>query len=303
MIGRARGFSARVEAATPAIGRFVATPQGPMHVVERGARHAPPLVMLHGASGNLRDFTSSIIDDLARRWRVVALDRPGHGWSAAQGPTPWRLASQVDAFQAALKALEIGRFAIFGHSYGVALSMAWAARLLAAGEGDRLVGVVAVSGGMIDWTGAAGWRYRLGRTPALGRLMGRLAPWVATDAFLKSELAEVFAPQPPPTDYVARAGVLLALRPTTFAVNIASMGRLIEETTPLRAALAHITAPVEVLNGDADQICAPSAAGPYAARTPNAALTWASGVGHMPHHVARPLVLAAAERARVRLVE
>ena len=293
---RARGFRARVERAAPPIGRWAQTPMGAMHYVVAGDPAAPPLVLLHGASGNLLDFESSILSDLARDWRVVAVDRPGYGYSEARRPRAWGVPEQVEAIDALLTALGLQRFALLGHSYGVALAMAWCVM-----KPDKVTGVLAVSGGMIDWPGALGWRYRMGRRPVLGSAMGRLAPYFASPGLLRSELAEVFAPQPVPIDYAERAGVLLALRPRTFALNLKAMAEMLAEMEPFRARLRDIAAPVEVVNGDADEICAPTPAGPYATMAPTSRLTWLEGVGHMPHHVAPEGVLAGARRLRDRL--
>ena len=190
---RAVAFNQKVERAFPPVGRLVETPMGAMHYLELGDPAAPPLVALHGASGNLLDFSSSIMSGLARRWRVVAVDRPGYGHSEARLARPWGVPEQVASIDAGLSALGLSRYALLGHSYGVALSMAWSVL-----KPEKVAGVLAVAGGMIDWPGAQGWRYRLGRRPFLGAAMGRIAPLIASPGLLHRELAEVFAPQPAP---------------------------------------------------------------------------------------------------------
>ena len=67
----------------------------------RGLRHAhagarvhytrdgsgPAVVLIHGANGTLDDFPPELIAELARDHTVIAMDRPGHGWSEApRGP-------------------------------------------------------------------------------------------------------------------------------------------------------------------------------------------------------------------------
>jgi hypothetical protein len=71
----------RIERATPPAGRFVEVAGGRLHLLELGLTDAPPVVLLHGASGNLRDMKLALGDRLARRYRVILIDRPGHGWS------------------------------------------------------------------------------------------------------------------------------------------------------------------------------------------------------------------------------
>jgi len=62
-------------------GRFIEVDGGRLHVVELGAAGAPPLVLLHGASGNLGDLRFALGDRLSAHYRVILVDRPGHGWS------------------------------------------------------------------------------------------------------------------------------------------------------------------------------------------------------------------------------
>ena len=39
----------------------------------------PDIVLIHGSSGNLRDYTTSIASELANSYRVKLFDRPGLG--------------------------------------------------------------------------------------------------------------------------------------------------------------------------------------------------------------------------------
>ena len=39
----------------------------------------PDLVLIHGSSGNLHDYTTSIASELANSYRVILFDRPGPG--------------------------------------------------------------------------------------------------------------------------------------------------------------------------------------------------------------------------------
>jgi alpha-beta hydrolase superfamily lysophospholipase len=69
-----------IERANPPDGRFIEVAGGRMHIVELGAADAPPVVLLHGASDNLRDLRLALGERLAARYRVIVVDRPGHGW-------------------------------------------------------------------------------------------------------------------------------------------------------------------------------------------------------------------------------
>jgi len=86
--------TARIEAAHPAAGRLVEVEGGRLHVLEIGPpvslnaaapEPEPPIVLIHGASGNLQDLRLALGDRLAVNRRVVLVDRPGHGWSDRPG--------------------------------------------------------------------------------------------------------------------------------------------------------------------------------------------------------------------------
>ena len=76
------------ERAHPAQGRMVEVAGGTLHIVDIGPRDAagPPIVMLHGASSNLEVMRQPLGERLARKHRVILIDRPGHGWSTARPP-------------------------------------------------------------------------------------------------------------------------------------------------------------------------------------------------------------------------
>ena len=85
---RWRRLSARslIERHYPPAGRFVEVDGGRLHVLELGAENdGVPIVLLHGASGNLQDMRLGLGERLAAQHRVILIDRPGHGWSARFG--------------------------------------------------------------------------------------------------------------------------------------------------------------------------------------------------------------------------
>src|SRR5262249_4983349 len=75
----------RIERAHPPVGRFVEVDGGRLHLLELGPANATPVVLLHGATGNLNDMRVALGDRLATRYRVILVDRPGHGWSDRPG--------------------------------------------------------------------------------------------------------------------------------------------------------------------------------------------------------------------------
>lgn len=68
------------EQAYPPVGEFVEIEGHQVHYVDQGS--GPAVILIHGASGNLRDWTFSMTERLATSYRVLAFDRAGHGYSS-----------------------------------------------------------------------------------------------------------------------------------------------------------------------------------------------------------------------------
>jgi len=147
------------ERAYPPIGRIVQVDGQPVHLLEKG-RGGPPVILIHGASVNLRDWSFSLMDRLARTNRVIAVDRPGFGYSA-RGPGEWPPAQQAAHLRAAVRQLGVERPIVVGHSWGGAVALAWALDFP-----NDVSGVVPVSGATMPWGGVATVAQSLG----IGRL-------------------------------------------------------------------------------------------------------------------------------------
>jgi len=76
---RAEARAETSERMYPPIGQFVEVRGRRVHYVQAG--EGPDLVLIHGASGNLRDWTFDFVDRIAHRYRVTVCDRPGLGYT------------------------------------------------------------------------------------------------------------------------------------------------------------------------------------------------------------------------------
>jgi len=268
---------------SPPIGAFLGARGARLHYLADGPEGAPPLVLLHGASGNLRDWWLSIFAPLAARRRVIAFDRPGFGHSDPAPGRGWRLAEQGEALRAGLIALGIRRYALVGHSWAGALVLDWALR-----HPGEVTGIGVLAGATMDWGGGLDLQYRLVASPFVGRTLSALAPRLLHRRMIDRALRDIFAPQPVPERYRREGGAELALRPTTFRTNARALHALHEQVVANVPRYPVIGCPVEILHGTADRIVPASVhAGPLAGVVAQARLTLFDGVGHMPHH-ARP---------------
>lgn len=283
--------AAGAETAHPPIGSFVTVEGLRIHYVEDG--RGPAVVLLHGASGNLRDFTFSLVDRLAAHGlRVIAFDRPGLGYSDRAPQRGWDPMVQARVLRGAAALLGVEQPVVVGHSWGGAAAMAWA---IQAPEATR--GVLSIAGATYPWGNGVGALYHLGATPGVSRVVSGLARlWVDEDD-PNGVLEGIFHPNSPPPGYAAYVGVGLALRSAAFRHNAEDLVRLddlLAEQAPLYKGL---TMPVEAIHGEADRtVWAGVHSAPLARDVANGRLTMLPGVGHMPHHIEEGVTVEAVAR-------
>src|SRR5215204_3990091 len=107
----------KAERRNPPLGRFMRVDGVRLHYVERGT--GTPLVLLHGNGSMIEDFQSSgLIDMAAKKYRVIAIDRPGFGHSDRPRSTVWTPEAQAELIAAALEGIGVPRAIILGHSWG-----------------------------------------------------------------------------------------------------------------------------------------------------------------------------------------
>lgn len=272
----------------PPEGRIVEAMGLRIHAWERG--EGQPVILLHGANGNLRDWTYALGPLIARDRHAIAFDRPGNGWSERPSQRGGDPAVQARILHAAARAMGVERPILVGHSWGAALAMAWALSFP-----DDVTGVVTVSGAVMPW----------GEQPMLAELIGldRLLIGFyfdnlrSTPGGVPGFVRRIFRPQVPPPGYIDYIGGQLALRPRTVAANIEDIATLNTALRRQAPAYGRLDIPVEIISGRADFIIEPERQPiPFAAALRRPQLTLLDGVGHMAHHAAPGELLAALDR-------
>jgi pimeloyl-ACP methyl ester carboxylesterase len=288
-------IAASIDRRYPPEGEFVAIPEGRLHIAQRGPKSGASqadIVLIHGASATLGDQLLALADTLSRRYRVLAIDRPGHGWSERPGgagdASPTRQARLVAA---ALRRHGVERAIIIGHSLGASVSAA-----LALEDPALARGLVFVAPATHPWPGGVAWHYRLAASRIWGRLFSFLvAPLIGSLVIGQSAIA-VFRPQSPPHDYVRKAGAARVITPPRFRANGEDVANLKRHVTELSRRYHEITVQCVVITGDADDTVLPSIHSHGLVRDiTGAKLITLRGVGHMPHHARPEVVLAAVD--------
>ena len=120
-----RAKTQQVEREHPPQGKFVTVDGVRLHYLERGT--GPALVLLHGNGVFSQDFAQcGLMDEASSRYRVIAFDRPGFGYSERPRTTIWTPDNQARLLHHALQEIGVDSAIVVGHSWGtmVAVSMA-----------------------------------------------------------------------------------------------------------------------------------------------------------------------------------
>ena len=272
-----------IERANPPTGRFVEVEGGRLHVVELGAADAPPVLLLHGASGNLADMRGALGERLAQRYRIILVDRPGHGWSDRPGGAADALPSaQARLIHQALTRLGVKRPIVVGHSWSGALATAYALAYP-----DEVRGLVLLAPVTHPWPGGIGWINDVVALPVIGPLIARTLILPSGYLLLKPGVAAVFRPDAPPENYGERTGVAMLLRPREFIANAQDLAQLKEFVRAQSPRYGEIKVPVTIIAGDKDPVVYTDIHSRSIARqVPQAKLTVLPGVGHMVQYAA-----------------
>ncbi len=277
-----------IERAYPPVGRFVETSGGRLHVLEMGPADGAPIVLLHGASGNLLDMRLALGALLAQRHRVILIDRPGHGWSERANDADAVPARQAALIAEGLDRLGVPRSIVVGHSFAGAVVTAFALAFP-----ERVSALVLLAPATHPWTTGIAWFYSLTATPVVGPLFARTLALPASFPFLDVFCRTVFSPQPMPENYPKQAAIPLLLRPSVFTANARDVAELLESVTRQAPRYAEIKAPTVIISGDRDTIVSTDIhSRALAATLPHAKLIVLAGVGHAVQHVAADLVVA-----------
>ncbi|WP_181300900.1 alpha/beta hydrolase [Bosea sp. 124] len=287
-------LGAQAERRYPATGRFVSVAGGRLHYRESrpSAESRGTVVLIHGASSNHADLLATLGPDLGH-YRVVALDRPGHGWSdRLEGDAMADPARQADALMQGIDAVVPERFVLVAHSLAGAL-----AGRIALDHPERLRGLVLLGAVSHPWPGGIAWYHHLTAWPLVGPIFTRLVGVPAARMLIEPGATSVFAPRSVTPGYLDTGEIALLLRPSTFRANsqdIAATFDFVSAQVPRYPALK---VPVVAITGDSDAIVSPlihSAA--IARQAPQGRFVLLPGVGHMPHHAAPEIVVEAIDQ-------
>jgi pimeloyl-ACP methyl ester carboxylesterase len=263
-----------------------------LHVLAGPEADLPPIVFIHGASGNLRDQVGAFLEPLRGRAELLFVDRPGHGYSERGGPENDTPDGQANAVARLLEIKGIDRAIIVGHSFGGAIAASFGVL-----HPDKVEGLVFLSAATHPWPGGVDWYYHVASAPFIGPIFCHTLALQAGMTRIGPATAHVFAPNPVPATYVEGTGPALVLRPSAFRANATDVAGLLSYVTRFAPRYREIERPTVIITGDSDEIVLEEIHSKGLARDiKGSELVWIKGLGHKPDYVVTDIVIAALEK-------
>jgi pimeloyl-ACP methyl ester carboxylesterase len=248
----------------------------------------PAVLLIHGLPGTAEDFEA--VTPLISGHRTVAIDRPGYGFSSG-GYFPFE--RQLRAVHELIARLHLGRPILVGHSYGGAVSLAYAERHPSEVRGLVLVDAAATCARNGAFARDQARFVKLVELPVISQLSDVTFSQLLRTASAETPEEDAFSPEAVYPRHHQRVlainlkhGNLEAFAGETLAAN-----GVIEE---LNRGLHHIHTPAIVIQGDEDKLVKPACGRRLAASLPNARLQMVSG-GHMVPYTHPEVVAGAVE--------
>ena len=240
-----------------------------LHLVETGNPHGPPILFIHGFSQCSLVWSRQLDSDLARHYRLVAMDMRGHGSSDRPRAGYDNSRLWADDVNAAIGALELDRPILSGWSYGPLVMLDYVRFY---GE-DRIGGLHIVDG--ITKLGSADAVSVL--TPELLQLVPGFFSTDVEESIgsLESLLRLCFAHEPSQVDRYAMLGFNASVPPF---VRQALFSRVLDNDDLLPS----IRTPVLITHGEADAVVKLQIVERHRRALPHAQIDIMPNAGHAP---------------------
>ena len=216
-----------------------------LRIAEYGAG-AKAVLLVHSSLGSIEDW-EAVVPLLDKKYRVIVIDRPGHGYSA-DPPAPSSVVLNARAVRALIAKLRLDDVVVVGHSYGGTVALK-----LAMDNLPVLKGVVLVApGSSADFPPTV--LDRLITTPWIGRGVVRLLLPLIGESAIRTGAMTSISPNLDrmPTNFFDTHLPIWA-RPGSIRARAEQAMVFDQELTAMVPAYPNIRVPVVVLQGDADE--------------------------------------------------
>jgi pimeloyl-ACP methyl ester carboxylesterase len=283
----------RAQVAFPPDGNFVAVDGVRLRYREWG--HGPPLLLLHGNGMLAEDFDiSGLAGQASQRYRVIAFDRPGYGYSERPPGRNWSPQAQADLIHRALRQIGVTEPAVvLGHSWGAQVALAMGLR-----HADDVRALVLLSGYFFPSVRLDVPVLSAPAIPLLGALMRNTISPIVGRLLWPLFVWRSFAPARATPGFRARFPTWMSLRPSQLRASAGEAALMIPSALALARHHRELRVPAVVMAGENDHLLSTRwHSERLHERLPTSELRLEPGAGHMVHHVATSSVLAAVDRA------
>ncbi len=279
----------RINHRYPAVGQFITVEGVRLHYVQAGK--GPAIMLVHGASSNLNEFTTSLLPHLAKKYQVIAFDRPGFGHSERPSGEWMDPGRQAELMLKAVAQLGMAKPLVIGHS--------WAGSVVNAAlvhYDEQISAGVSLAGVAGHWAGPLNWTYRVGDLPLIGPLFAWTLVYPLGQFMLHTGLGQVFTPNGVPEHQVEKTALALALRPQSYQHNVRDMNNSNEYLQLLSVHYDQIQKPLLVIHGEKDELVPYWNHGRRLLKVvPFIETVLLANAGHAPHHTHTDAVVAAVD--------
>ena len=239
----------KVEAAVPPCGQFMEIDGQRLHYLDTGGT-GPAIVMIHGLGGTLWNYRYALVEKLSGEFRVIAVDRPGSGYSVRPDDAPARLGAQADTLAKFMRALGLKQPLLVGHSLGGALSLAIAL------DHPDCAGALALVAPLTHAQDDVPEPFRglVINSPVMRKIIAWTLAIPLSIRNAPKLLRIVFGPDAVPADYPTRGGGLLSLRPNSFYNTSSDAVAVMEDVPGMMKRYGGLTIPLGMLFAKGDLI-------------------------------------------------
>lgn len=282
----------QAEQQNPPYGKFIEVDGVLLHYIERG--QGQPVVLLHGNGTMAKDFDISGVLDLASdKYRVIAFDRPGYGYSERPRTTIWDPVAQAKLLYKALQRLGIEQPVIVGHSWGAMVAIA-----LALEHPEYVRSLVLLSGYYYPTPRLDVALFSPPAIPIIGDLMRYTISPLIGRAIWPAMVRKVFAPAKTTARFKNEFPVWMALRPSQLRASAAETAMMIPSADKLSARYRELRMPVVIMSGASDlHVISRLHSERLHKQLPQSELMLIPKVGHMIQHLAPHQVMSAIDKA------
>ena len=284
-------ISAKAEQLVPARGKFIEIDGNRIHYVEEG--EGRPIVFLHGLGAQLHHFRHTLFGRFGPGYRLIALDRPGSGYSVRAGGATGRLPEQAEIVRRFIDRLGLEKPLVVGHSLGGAIALT-----LAVEHPDTISGI-ALLAPLTHLETRVRQKFDLLYVPSrlLRRIMAYTVAIPLSLKYAESTLKFIFAPQAVPDDYMIGGGGWLGLRPAHFHATSTDVVAVEQDLGRIEQRYGEIAMPAGILFGTADRVIGTAVHGESMLdRIKGLDFETVDGLGHMPQFIEPERVTAFVRR-------